>query len=96
MKLYHYTLNRNIKSIFDKGLKPNKLGIVYLCPNYDEVSKIIASSKYDTILEVETGDLKLTSFEDCRDWEVLCWTDKPIPPSRLKLVRDRESKEQHH
>ena len=40
------------------------------------------SSFGDTMLEVETGDLKLTAFDDCRDWEVLCWGE--IPASSIK------------
>ncbi len=87
MILYHYTRNHNLKSIFEEGLKPNGIGIVYLCPAYEIASQVVASSEYENILEVDTGDCKLTSFEDCSEWEVLCWTGAPLPPESLRLVR---------
>lgn len=87
MKLYHYTRNSNLKNIFEDGLKPNAMGIVYLCPTLDVASAVIASSEYENIIEVETDNLKLTAFDDCKEWEVLCWTDKPIPVKQLTLLQ---------
>ena len=76
IKLYHSTNEKNIISIKKKGLLPNIIGIVYLSPypqkDYGEI-----------VLEVETGNNKLTAFEDCREWEVLCW-DR-ISPENIKI-----------
>ena len=44
------------------------------------------------VLEVETGDLRLTAFEGCEEWEVLCWTKDGIPPGHIRLL-DREGRE---
>ncbi len=68
MILYHRTAKQNIQSILIGGLKPNKIGIVYLTPAPDKTK-----SFGDVLLKVDTGDLRLTAFEDCSDWEVLCW-----------------------
>lgn len=66
MILFHQTKRANVPSIMRQGLIPNGIGIVYLSPlknvGFGEVT-----------LEVETGDNKLTAFDDCKDWEVLCW-----------------------
>lgn len=78
MKLYHGTDSKNIDSILREGLKPNGLGIVYLSPTLEQCTT------GNTILEVETGDLRLTAFEDCSDWEVLCWGK--IPPENIRVV----------
>lgn len=59
------------------GLLPNRLGIVYLSPVRYLESDLIT-------LEVETGDNKLTAFDDCKDWEVLCWGK--IPPQNIKVA----------
>jgi len=82
MKLYHSTSRKNWESIKEEGLKPNGLGIIYLSPT---LKKAVLWNGQVT-LEVETGDLKLTAFDDCKEWEVLCWTQSPIPPERLKEV----------
>ncbi len=78
MKLYHQTDKKNLKNIFCKGLIPNRIGIVYLSPlsnlGFGEVT-----------LEVETGNNKLTAFDDCSDWEVLCWGR--ISPENIKLLQ---------
>lgn len=68
MKLYHWTDKRNLLSILQNGLKPNGIGIVYLTPSPDKWQGEIC-------LQIETGELKLTAFDDCSDWEVLCWGD---------------------
>ena len=77
MKLFHQTKKENIKSIMKNGLMPNNIGIVYLSPrndlNFGEVT-----------LKVETGDNKLTAFDDCREWEVLCWGK--ISPERIEII----------
>lgn len=76
MKLYHQTEKKNITNIFQKGLIPNKMGIIYLSPlpdlGFGEVT-----------LDVETKNNKLTAFEDCSGWEVLCWG--PIPAENINL-----------
>ncbi len=68
MKLYHWTKRENIPTILKEGLKPNGLGIVYLTPSPEKWKP-----DGEVCLKVETGVLKLTAFEDCSDWEVLCW-----------------------
>jgi len=68
LKLYHYTDESNIASILSGGLRPNKMGVVYLTPCINKLKGF-----GNALLEVETGDIKLTCFEDCEDWEVLCW-----------------------
>ena len=74
MKLYHQTCRRNLRGILRKGLIPNMFGIVYLSPlpdlGFGEIT-----------LGVETANNKLTAFEDCSDWEVLCWGR--IPPENI-------------
>ena len=77
MKLYHWTKKENIDSILSNGLRPSGLGIVYLTPKPENWCGEIC-------LEVETGDLRLTSFEDCRSWEVLCWGH--IPPENIRVL----------
>ena len=75
MKLYHWTKKEHLKSIFKKGLICNGFGIVYLTPD--------PKNKFgDVLLEVETGKLKLSSFDDCKDWEILCWGN--IPTENIK------------
>jgi len=77
MKLYHGTDSKNLDSILSTGLCPNKLGIVYLSPQP-------TTCWGDVILEVETGDLRLTAFDDCSEWEVLCWGH--VPPENIKAL----------
>ena len=79
MKLFHQTRQENISSIMECGLIPNRVGIIYLSPlqnaGFGEVT-----------LEVETDNVKLTAFEDCQDWEVLCWG--PIPPENIEVLNE--------
>lgn len=77
MILYHQTKAENIESILKIGLMPNKIGIVYLSPRNN-------LNFGDTTLEVETGDNKLTAFDDCKDWEVLCWGK--IEPFNIRVL----------
>ena len=77
MLLYHQTSRANIESILKDGLHGNSTGIVYLSPLKD-------AGFGEVTLEVETGDNELTAFEDCRDWEVLCWGR--IPPENIKVA----------
>lgn len=79
VKLYHGTDSKNVDSILREGLKPSGLGIVYLSPTLKRCTT------GNTVLEVETGDLRLSAFEDCADWEVLCWGK--IPPENIKVVK---------
>ena len=67
-----------------EGLRPNGIGIVYLSPLKE---KVICDS--DIVLEVETENLKLTAFEDCKEWEVLCWGE--ISPKNIKILKGMSS-----
>jgi hypothetical protein len=77
MKLFHQTSKKNIPFIMRQGLKPNKMGIVYLSPMQD-------AGFGEITIEVETGDNKLTAFDDCKEWEVLCWGK--IVPEDIKVI----------
>ena len=80
MKLYHGTQDWRLINIMKEGLKPNRIGIVYLSPTIKE-----ARCWGDgTVLEVDTAGYHLTAFDDCKEWEVLCWTQSPIPPDKIK------------
>lgn len=81
MKLYHWTNRENLESIFKEGLRPSGFGIVYLAPHKDDWEDFHGTE--GVCLEVETRDLKLTAFEDCKEWEVLCWGH--IPPEDLNI-----------
>jgi len=74
---YHWTKKENLSSILKEGLKPNGFGIVYLTPEPD-------GWRGEVCLKVETGNLKLSSFEDCKDWEILCWGH--IPPQDIMIL----------
>ena len=80
MKLYHWTKKENIESILKEGLRPSGFGIVYLTPKPETYVG-------EVCLEVETGNLKLTAFEDCKEWEVLGWG--AIPPKDI-IVREEQ------
>jgi len=84
MKLYHRTSTDNLESIMEKGLIPNRIGIVYLSPVTD-------AGFGEALLEVETGDNRLTAFDKCKEWEVLCWG--PIPPENIKILDAAHDKE---
>ena len=86
MILYHYTDKSCLDSIMHEGLKPNGMGIIYLTPNLKSCPLFRFG---DVLLWVETGNAKLTAFEDCKDWEVLCWN--PIPPENITLVMVKET-----
>ena len=77
MKLYHQTSRKNLNSILRKGLMPNKIGIIYLTP-------LLGLGFGEVTLEIETGDNKLTAFDDCSDWEVLCWGQ--IDPGNIRII----------
>jgi hypothetical protein len=77
MKLFHQTRGEYLTSIVRHGLMPNKMGILYLSPLQD-------IGFGEVTLEVETGDNKLTAFDDCKEWEVLCWGS--IPPENIKVL----------
>jgi len=89
MKLYHSTSDENLEGIKREGLKPNAVGIIYLSPTLKKARQWSGR----LILEVETGDLKLTAFEDCKDWEVLCWGR--IPPENIKVVSCKRNQRQY-
>lgn len=78
MKLFHRTDVKNVKSILAGGLRPSRIGIIYLSPRDDLVQF------GEALLEVETGDNRLTAFDDCDKWEVLCWG--PIAPQNIQVL----------
>ena len=77
MRLFHQTKKGNVNSIMKSGLLPNGLGIVYLSPRND-------LNFGDVTLEVETGNNRLTAFDDCKNWEILCWGK--IKPQNIKVM----------
>ena len=77
MILYHWTQKGNIDSIMRQGLKTSSFGILYLSP-------IRTYNCGDTLLAVEIKDEKLTSFDNCQDWEVLCWD--AVPPEQIHIL----------
>lgn len=81
MKLFHGTSRAAWAKIKDEGLKPSGIGIVYLSPERKTADDFGGN---EVLLEVETGDTKLTAFEDCKEWEVLCWGR--IPADKIKLL----------
>ena len=81
MKLYHSTPSKNVPSIIERGLVPNKMGIIYLAPTFESVYK----GKGRTILKVETGNNRLSAFDDCKDWEIFCWGN--IPPENIEVIK---------
>jgi RNA:NAD 2'-phosphotransferase (TPT1/KptA family) len=85
MILYHGTQNWRLPSIRKHGLRPNSSGIVYLSPTIEG-----AKSWGDgTVLEIDTKELRLTAFDDCKEWEVLCWTGskrQSISPQQIKEI----------
>ena len=82
MIAYHSTSRANVDSILKEGLRPNGIGIVYLSPSLGKARKWCGQ----VIFEVETGDLRLTAFDDCKKWEILCWGR--IPPQNLRVVEN--------
>lgn len=87
MKLYHGTNWEAWQHIQTEGLRPRipksegGWGLVYLAPTAES-----AECWGEVILEVETGDLRLTAFEDCKEWEVLCWLEgDAILPTQVRL-----------
>lgn len=83
--LYHSTKAENIPSILREGLKSNGFGIVYLAPTLESVYK-----ENRVILEVNPIGNELSSFEDCMDWEVLCWGK--IEADKIKIVSGEDTK----
>ena len=86
MKLWHITEKAAVESILREGLRPNGIGIVYLTPAPMTLGifwlEPHAKERF-TVLEVETGDLGLSSFEGCADWEILCWGHIPAENVRI-------------
>ena len=75
--LFHATTPSAWVRIEKEGLKPRtEMGIIYLSPN-----PIDASNFGEIVLKVKIREQKLSAFEDCVDWEVLCWD--PIPPEDI-------------
>ena len=84
MILYHWTLNENVDNILQSGLIPKRDGWCnYLTPKPQKLG-FCDPTDY-TLLQVETGDVKLTAFSDCKEWEVLCWGI--IPPKHLEIYK---------
>lgn len=93
MKLYHTTTAENVQSILNSGLKFSPfIGLngeknpgqwLYLSPKPFQWPNL-----GDIVFEVETGSARLTCFEDCEEWEVLCWEE--IPPEQIRLLKEKE------
>ncbi len=89
-KLYHWTYKDCLESILKEGLKPSGFGIIYLSPRRKKPyfgSLYRNNQKYEVLLKVETGDKRLSAFEGCREWEVLCWGS--IPPEDIIVLKAR-------
>jgi len=80
MRLFHGTTAAAWERIKVQGLRGNGWGLVYLTPLVEE-----AECHGGIVLEVETGELRLSALEDCKEWEVFCWGD--IPPEQIWLHR---------
>jgi RNA:NAD 2'-phosphotransferase (TPT1/KptA family) len=87
MILYHTTTSKRAASILVKGLFTNRDGWSYLSPKPNQWIGMGdgRGGKCDTVLEVETSDARLTAFEGCEEWEVLCWAH--IPAENIKLYK---------
>lgn len=91
MKLFHGTNLAAWEQIKTQGLRgripksEGGWGLVYLAPTPE-----LAAHWGEVILEVETGNLRLTAFEDCKEWEILCWGE--IPPDQVRLHQREEQK----
>jgi len=92
MILYHGTTPEAWARIQDEGLRPRipksqgGWGLIYLSPKSE-----IAQNFGEVVLEVETDDLKLTAFEDCKDWEVLCWLEgDAIEAEKVRVLGVKE------
>ena len=81
MKLYHTTLKSNLESILKEGLKPSKLGIIYLSEN---PNSWWSGEEYITLeINMEGYKNKLTTFNMPDLDEILCWGS--IEPSQIKV-----------
>ena len=81
MKLYHTTLKENKDSILEKGLRPSKIGIVYLSEKPDSWWQ---GDKYITFeVDMESYKGRLTTFNEPDLDEILCWGS--IEPNRLRV-----------
>lgn len=84
MKLYHTTLKTNLESILKEGLKPSKLGIVYLSENQNSWW---TGEEYVTLeINMKGCNNKLTTFGMPNLDEILCWGS--IEPSRIRVVQN--------
>ena len=82
MILYHTTLKSNLKSIQKEGLKPSKIGIVYLSEKADSWWQ---GDEYVTFeVDISGCPHRLTTFNEPDLDEILCWGN--IEPNRLKLI----------
>lgn len=79
--LFHRTKSKAVPGILREGLRPNAIGIVYLSPKRDGSRPL---QEGETLLAVTIRDQRLTAFEDCADWEVLCWGS--IPPEDIRVI----------
>lgn len=85
MILFHATSKLAWEKIKVEGLRPSRIGIIYLSPNPKVIDWFGGS---EVLLKVETGENKLTAFDDCKEWEVLCWG--PIPTDAITLLTIRQ------
>ncbi len=78
--LYHGTTAERARRILEEGLRVNGGGWCYLSP-----TPASALQFGPTVLQVLVPNgVRLSAFEDCSDWEVLCWA--PIPPECVSLL----------
>ncbi len=91
MQLFHQTLEHNLPSILEQGLKKSysrtwkgKGGCIYLSNMED--TPPFPSNIWRVVLIVDTTGLDVSHPSD---WEYICWED--IPPERIKLHHKGET-----
>lgn len=82
MILYHGTTPEALPGILREGLRPKRKGrCSYLSPKPEAASCF----GQGVLLQVDVPKrVPLSAFEDCEDWEVLCWGT--VPPSRITVL----------
>ncbi len=83
--LYHGTKPENLACIMIEGLKPTYLGdsIICMSPKAD-----IAKNFGELVLEVDVEGYDISCFDDCEEWERFVWTNKSIPPDRIRVLKE--------
>ncbi len=83
MVLSHVTTQDRLPTIVRDGLRPNSMGIVYLSPKPQGWRPL---QEGEVLLHVTINGQRLTSFEDCAEWEVLCWGS--VPPEDIVVMNN--------